>query len=263
VIDMVMPEMDGLTLSESLREIPQAKKMPVILLTSGGMEDIDPARRQVGFFSTIAKPWKSTALRRELLRVLAPQPEPVSATAAPAALPAEIPGSVEPEPEPQPEAGVAPDELPSFRILVVEDNLVHQQVVLTVLQALGYAPDMAETGQRGIEMAEVGGYDLILLDVQLPDIDGWAVARHLRQYVRDKRLTIVAITAGVTPDERQACFDAGMDDFVMKPFRISTLKDVIVKYARNEPQEPAPEPPVAAVPAERTVLINGVDPGEY
>jgi CheY-like chemotaxis protein len=105
--------------------------------------------------------------------------------------------------------------------------------VITVLQALGYEPDIAENGQRGIEMAEVGGYDLILLDVQMPDIDGWAVARHLRQHVRDKRLAIVAITAGVTPEDRQRCFDAGMDDFVMKPFKISTLKDVILKYARN------------------------------
>jgi CheY-like chemotaxis protein len=82
-------------------------------------------------------------------------------------------------------------------------------------------------------MAEVGGYDLILLDVQMPDIDGWTVARHLRQYVRDKRLAIVAITAGVTPEDRQRCFDSGMDDFVMKPFKITTLKDVILKYARN------------------------------
>jgi len=88
-------------------------------------------------------------------------------------------------------------------------------------------------------MAEVGGYDLILLDVQMPDIDGWTVARHLRQYVRDKQLTIVAITAGVTPEDRQRCFDAGMDDFVMKPFKISTLKDVILKYARHAKSDPA------------------------
>jgi CheY-like chemotaxis protein len=139
---------------------------------------------------------------------------------------------VEPVPEPEEQA--------PFRILVVEDNPANLHVVLTVLQALGYAPDTAQTGQTGIEMAEVGAYDLILLDVQLPDIDGWAVARHLRQHVRAKRLTIVAITAGVTPDDRQRCFDSGMDDFVMKPFKISTLKDVIVKYARSERLEAEP-----------------------
>jgi CheY-like chemotaxis protein len=125
------------------------------------------------------------------------------------------------------------------KILVVEDNPTNRQVVLTVLQALGYSPDVAENGQTGIEMAEAGSYDLILLDVQLPDIDGWTVSRHLRQYVRHKRLAIVAITAGVTPEDRQKCFDSGMDDFVMKPFKISTLKDVILNYARNVDTEPA------------------------
>ena len=225
VIDMIMPGMDGLELAEALREIPHAKKMPVILLSSSGMEEIDPARRQVGFFSTILKPWKSSALLRELQRVIAPDvTPPVAASPVPMILP-----------QPTPEPGSA--EMTPVRILVVEDNPTNQQVVLTVLQALGYEADIAKNGQTGIEMAEAGAYDLILLDIQLPDIDGWTVARHLRQYVRAKRLTIVAITAGVTPDDRQRCFDAGMDDFVMKPFKISTLKGVILKYTRNVKSE--------------------------
>jgi CheY-like chemotaxis protein len=221
-IDMIMPGMDGLELTEALREIPHAQKMPVILLSSGGMDEIDPARRQVGFFSVIPKPWKSSALQRELQRVLGQDGTPPPAPAI--------------EPQRVLEADSA-QKMP-VRILVVEDNPVNLQVVLTVLHALGYQPDTAENGQTGIEMAEVGGYDLILLDVQLPDIDGWAVTRHLRQHVTDKRLTIVAITAGVTPEDRQRCFDAGMDDFVMKPFKISTLKDVILKYARNVKSDP-------------------------
>jgi len=216
VIDRIMPGMDGLELADALREIPHAQKMPVILLSSGGMDEIDPARRQVGFFSSIPKPWKSSALQRELIRVLSPDGTPPLPT-------------IEPQRVLEPGSAL---KLP-VKILVVEDNPTNRQVVVTVLQTLGYQPDIAENGQTGIEMAEVGGYDLILLDVQMPDIDGWTVSRHLRQYVRDKRLAIVAITAGVTPEDRQRCFDSGMDDFVMKPFKISTLKDVILKYARN------------------------------
>ena len=254
VIDMVMPGMDGLSLTESLREIPDAKKLPVILLTSGGMAEIDPARRQVGFFSTMSKPWKSVALRRELLRVLETGSPPVQAPEAEPVVAGEpVPEAVvdlEPAPMMDPPADEPP---PSFRILVVEDNPANLHVVMTVLHTLGYAPDTAETGQQGIELAEVGAYDLILLDVQLPDIDGWSVSRHLRQHVRDKRLTIVAITAGVSPDDRQRCFESGMDDFVMKPFKVSTLRDVIVKYARNVEPEPI----------EVTAPVNGVDPGEY
>jgi len=218
VIDMIMPGMDGLELADAVREVPHAQKMPIILLSSGGTDRIDPARWQVGFFSIIPKPWKSSVLQRELQRVLAPVNAPPL-----------------PPPAFESQRILEPDtaENQPVKILVVEDNPANRQVVITVLQALGYQPDIAQDGQTGIHMAEANGYDLILLDVQLPDIDGWTVTRHLRQYVRDKRLTIVAITAGVTPEDRQRCFDAGMDDFVMKPFKISTLKDVILKYARN------------------------------
>jgi CheY-like chemotaxis protein len=217
VIDMMMPGMDGLTLAEGMRQFDSAKKMPVILLSSGETE-IDPARWQVGFLSVLPKPWKSTSLLRELQRVLAP----VNAPPLPPAM-AQSQRILEP---------TSALENP-VKILVVEDNPTNLRVVITVLNALGYEPDTATTGQQGIELAESNAYDLILLDVQLPDIDGWSVARHLRQYVRDKHLTIVAITANVTPEDRQKCFDAGMDDFVMKPFKISTLKDVILKYART------------------------------
>ena len=223
IIDLMMPGMDGLTLAENMREFESAKKMPVILLSSGESE-IDPARWQVGFLSVLPKPWKSTALLRELQRVFAP----VNAPPLPPAM-AQTQRILEPT-----SAADNP-----VKILVVEDNPTNLQVVITVLNALGYEPDTAVNGQKGIELAEANGYDLILLDVQLPDIDGWSVARHLRQHVRDKRLTIVAITANVTPEDRQACFDAGMDDFVMKPFKISTLKDVILKYSRNVPDEAA------------------------
>jgi PAS domain S-box-containing protein len=217
VIDLMMPDMDGLTLAENMREFESAKKMPMILLSSGETE-IDPARWQVGFLSVIAKPWKSTALQRELQRVLAPVNAPPL-----------------PPPVTQSQRILEPTSAAEnpVKILVVEDNPTNLQVVITVLNALGYEPDTATDGQTGIQLAESNGYDLILLDVQLPDIDGWTVARHLRQYVREKRLTIVAITANVTPEDRQKCFDAGMDDFVMKPFKISTLKDIILKYARN------------------------------
>ena len=102
-----------------------------------------------------------------------------------------------------------------------------------MLRALGYQPDMAEYGRMGIEMAEKGHYDLILLAVQLPDVDGYAVARHVREHVNSPRPIIVAVTAGVKPEDRQRCIDAGMDDYVMKPFKITTLKEIVLKYAQK------------------------------
>jgi CheY-like chemotaxis protein len=125
----------------------------------------------------------------------------------------------------------------TFRILVVEDNPTNLQVVITVLRALGYQPDVAENGRLGLEQLANRRYDLILLDVQMPDVDGLTVARKVRAEMNTPPPTIVAITAGVTPEDRQNAFDAGMDDFVMKPFKISTLKEVILKYARQQKSE--------------------------
>jgi len=216
VIDRDMPGMNGMEVASAVRDFSQAKKMPLILLDSGDSEEIDPGHMQIGFFSVIPKPWKPSTLQRELIRVLGPD----------AALPA---ASVVHDRVLEPQVV---EETP-FRILVVEDNPTNLQVVITVLRALGYQPDIAENGRIGLEKLAVKRYDLILLDVQMPDVDGLTVARRVRAEMNNPPPTIVAITAGVSPDDRQKCFDAGMDDFVMKPFKISTLKDVILKYARQ------------------------------
>ncbi|MCE0482695.1 MAG: response regulator [Methylacidiphilales bacterium] len=216
LVDRDMPNMDGLAFAQHARDFPQAKKMPVILLTSTSLEEIDPSRRQIGFFSVVLKPWKSSSLQRELIRVVSPD----STLPAPPVPPRRV---LQPE---------TAEEHP-VRILVVEDNPPNLQVVVTVLSALGYQPDIAETGPVGLDMALATDYDLILLDILLPEVDGLTIARRVRERAAARRPAIVAISAGVTPVDRQKCFDAGVDDFVMKPFKISTLKDIILKYARQ------------------------------
>jgi len=211
VIDQDMPPIDNQTIAAALRCFPQSKNIPFILLTSGDQ----PKPAGLGFFNVLSKPWKSSALQRELIRMLGPD----------AALPV---AAITPDRVLEPQAL---EETP-FRVLVVEDNLTNLQVVITVLRALGFQPDIAENGRLALEKLAVKRYDLILLDIQMPEIDGLAVARHVRAKLNTSPPTIVAITAGVTPEDRQKCFDAGMDDFIMKPFKISTLKDIILKYAR-------------------------------
>jgi len=216
VIDQDLPGMDGLELVAALRKVPSTKTMPLILLNSGDRKEIDPARLQIDFFSSIPKPWKGLTLQRELLRILGTEPVlPVAPVAHEHVL------------EPQ-----VMEETP-FQILVVEDNPTNRQVVITVLRALGYQPDTAENGRIGLEKLAAKHYNLVLLDVHMPDVDGLTVARRVRAELNTPPPVIVAITASVTPEDRQNCFDAGMDDFVMKPFKISTLKDVILKYARQ------------------------------
>jgi PAS domain S-box-containing protein len=216
LIDQDLPAVNGLDLALAVRELPPSANIPLILLNSGNREETSAGQKQLGIYSTIPKPWKSSTLQRELIRVLGLEAATLQTPVAPERV-------LEPK---------VTDETP-FRILVVEDNPTNRQVVITVLRALGYQPDIAENGRIGLERLAEKRYDLILLDVQMPDVDGLTVARRVRAEMNTPPPTIIAITAGVTPEDRQNCFDAGMDDFVMKPFKISTLKDVILKYTRK------------------------------
>ena len=119
-------------------------------------------------------------------------------------------------------------------ILITDDRIENIISLEEILAGENRVFLRATSGNEALKLSlkndDIG---LIMLDVQMPDIDGLTVARHVRERITAKRPFIVAITAGVTPEDRQRCFDAGMDDFVMKPFKIATLKDVILKYARQ------------------------------
>jgi PAS domain S-box-containing protein len=214
VLDMLMPGMHGLDLAIALRRLPATVDVPLILLRSLSTPDTDSRQKNLQSISTMPKPWKPATLQRELTRVL-DQREVSACIVAPTQL--LTPNMAETAP---------------VEILVVEDNPTNQQVVLMVLRALGYQPDIAENGRTGIEKVSSHKYDIILLDLQMPDIDGFEVARHIREHLNYQPV-IVAITAGASAEDRQRCLDAGMDDYVLKPFKISVLKDVVLKYARN------------------------------
>jgi PAS domain S-box-containing protein len=223
VIDMLMPEMHGLDVATDLRRFPATVDIPLILLRSSSADEADPRLKNLSWLSILPKPWKPATLQREITRVL-DQREVSACIVAPTRL-------LNPN-----MAEIAPVE-----ILVVEDNPTNQQVVLMVLRALGYQPDMAENGRTGIDKVSSHRYDIVLLDLQMPDIDGFEVARHIRQHLNYQPI-IVALTAGASPEDRQRCLDAGMDDYVLKPFKISLLKDVVLKYARRSSRRPASMP---------------------
>jgi hypothetical protein len=225
VIDLLMPGMHGFDVALELRRFPATVDIPLILLRSSSADEADPRQKNLSSVSMMPKPWKPATLQREMIRVL-DQREVSACIVAPTQL-------LNPN-----MADIAPVE-----ILVVEDNPTNQQVVLMVLRALGYQPDIAENGRTAIDKVSSHRYDLILLDLQMPDIDGFEVARHIREHLNYQPV-IVAITAGASPEDRQRCLDAGMDDYVLKPFKISLLKDVVLKYARRSPRRMVTAPPM-------------------
>lgn len=114
-----------------------------------------------------------------------------------------------------------------IRILLVEDHPINQTVALSVLRRMGRTADCASTGAEAVRMAATGGYDLILMDMQLPEMDGIEATRRIRDLPLPAQPRIVAVTANAFDSDRQACIDAGMDGFLSKPFRAEQLRRII------------------------------------
>ena len=117
-----------------------------------------------------------------------------------------------------------------YQILLAEDNLVNQKVAAMMLKKLGYIADIANNGLEVLQMLEKRFYDLILMDIQMPEMDGVTATKIIRQSNRPQP-RIVAVTANALEEDRQTCFDAGMNDFVTKPLLIKELNRIISGYS--------------------------------
>ena len=139
------------------------------------------------------------------------------------------------------------------RILVVEDNPVNQMVATGLLAALGYTTDTADDGLAAIEAASDGGFDAILMDVQMPHMDGYTATRHIRAHETGRRRPIIAMTAAAVAGERERCLEAGMDDFLTKPVDATRLADTLKRLARTRSvvRRPAGPGPARGAPRAR------------
>ncbi len=201
VLDMMMPEMDGVTLARELRRLRSESELPLLLLTSLGRM---PQLQSGGVFSAqLAKPLKASQLYNTLLQLL---------TA----------GRVGEE-----AVEIATDgkhARSALRILLAEDNAMNQKVALRLLERLGYRADVAANGLEAIDALERRPYDAVLMDVQMPELDGLDATRRIcERWPAESRPYIVAMTANALPEDREACFAAGMNDYVAKPIRAEEL----------------------------------------
>jgi PAS domain S-box-containing protein len=210
-IDQQMPGMDGITLA---REVQRAKShLPLILFTSQGIPD-RASLEDVKFDGFLIKPVKKSHVFDRLQVVATGRSQRVV---------------------PPPQALNLALEKP-LRILVAEDNIVNQRLVVLMLRSLGYRADVAANGLEVISSLEKSSYDVVLMDVQMPELDGLAATRqicqrwpvHLRPY-------IIALTAEAMEGDRQRCLDAGMDNYLPKPLVRSRLVDVLRSAERPKP----------------------------
>jgi CheY-like chemotaxis protein len=135
------------------------------------------------------------------------------------AIPSEAPREVRPSPQ------AGPRRVMQARILLVEDNPVNQMLAMSMLQKLGASADLAKDGAEAVEKATSGAYDLILMDLQMPRMDGLTATRAIRATGGIRQPRIVALTANAMDSDREACVAAGMDDFLSKPFQASELQE--------------------------------------
>jgi CheY-like chemotaxis protein/HPt (histidine-containing phosphotransfer) domain-containing protein len=201
VLDMMMPEMDGLALAGEIRQHRAEPELPLLLLTSLGRL---PQLQSGGVFSAqLAKPLKASQLYNTLVQLL---------TAGRAG---------------EEEVEVVTDgkrARSALRILLAEDNPMNQKVALRLLERLGYSADVATNGLEAIEALERRPYDVVLMDVQMPHLDGLDATRQIcERWPEESRPQIVAMTANALPEDREACFAAGMNDYVAKPIRAEEL----------------------------------------
>jgi CheY-like chemotaxis protein len=210
---MQLPEMDGLALAREIRCYRDEGALPLVLLTSIGR--LRDARGAPDFSAQLTKPVKASQLYEALVRILAGEP----AT----------------EWTPRDAADASTSGTAELRLLVAEDNPVNRRLALALLGSLGYHADVVESGQEVIDALERRVYDVVLMDVQMPVLDGIEATRRIRGHSPPGAgPTIIAMTANAMQGDRDACLAAGMNDYLPKPIRIDELSRALARCHRVE-----------------------------
>jgi CheY-like chemotaxis protein/HPt (histidine-containing phosphotransfer) domain-containing protein len=224
VLDMHMPDMDGVALATQLRRRAGTRSLPILLLSSLGHR---PTGTEGLGLRHLTKPVKAGALRTAVSTALGAAV--VQAPTVPA------PAIARP-----------------LRILLAEDNVVNQRVALLLLDRLGYRADLAANGEEALQALGRTPYDVVLMDVQMPELDGLGATRRLRAELPAHRQPwVVAMTASALVEDREACAAAGMDDYLAKPVRREELAAALAQAAEHRAAVEAPARGGRALPASR------------
>jgi two-component system sensor histidine kinase/response regulator len=208
-----MPYMDGVRLSTTIRE--RYPRLPIILLSSIGDEY---KKNYKNLFSAImTKPIKQQAMYRHILSGLEHRSWSISGDSSASS---RLPG----------QPGQMAARLP-LQILIAEDNVINQQVIQYILQKLGYTPTIALNGREAVDLAAAGDFDIILMDLQMPEMDGLEATRMIRRHSADRQPVIIALTANAMEGDEEECLEAGMNDYLGKPVKLEEVIDKLQKWA--------------------------------
>jgi CheY-like chemotaxis protein len=231
ILDMQMPGMDGLMLAGEIRRLPRGGNLPLVLLTSMGVRTDLPGFATVSFACCLTKPIKPAQLQEVLVRVVsgakAPPPRRPAGTKLDPALAQRLP----------------------LRVLLCDDNAINQKVAMRLLQQMGYRADQAANGLEALAALNTQAYDLVFMDVMMPEMGGFEATRVIRERQRQPSayptykspIIIVAMTANAMQGDREQCLAAGMDDYIAKPVRLEDVRGIVERWGatagRSEPAE--------------------------
>ena len=214
IIDMQMPEMDGLMLAAAIRRLRSAERLPLVLLSSLGQRELIAGESP--FAAHLTKPAKPARIFEVLASLFRAAPAPAG---------------------PRPSASPFPrrDTAAGGPILLVEDNTVNQKVALMMLDRLGYRADVAGNGSEAIAALRRQAYSIILMDMQMPEMDGLEATRRIVAEWSDpaQRPWIIAVTANAMQGDRESCLAAGMDDYISKPIKREELAAALARARRG------------------------------
>ena len=214
ILDMEMPEMNGLDVARRIRA-HHSDDVALVVMSSSGMpsrEDVDTLKLS----AVLTKPTRTLRLRHALTAALTRQPAPLPVPALPSSKPA------------------TSDKPFALRVLLAEDNPVNQRVATLMLSGLGCTVTTADNGALALEaLATSRDYDVIFMDMQMPEMDGLEATRQIVARWKQDRPPIVALTANALEGDRKACLDAGMDDYMAKPFQRTTLIALLERVAQG------------------------------
>ncbi|MBI1367387.1 MAG: response regulator [Planctomycetes bacterium] len=236
IVDYMMPGMDGIALAKSIHHIPSFSELPIILLSSAGNLRDDGRMKEGRITQLLSKPVRHTELLASVIECL---------------------GSHSSRRRSAESVARTEDHRP-MRILLVEDGKINQKIVIDLLSGVGHTVVIANNGLEGIEAIARESFDLVLMDMQMPEMDGLTATRKIRE--REARegghIPIIAMTANAMTGDRERCLEAGMDKYLSKPIRAATLFDAISAMA-----EELAKPAAATADAQRS--CDSADSGGY
>ncbi|MBI3786547.1 MAG: response regulator [Deltaproteobacteria bacterium] len=216
ILDMQMPEVDGLQLAAEIRRLPQHLELPLVMLTSLGQREWNGIGTQE-FAACLTKPIKQSQLYNLVAAVFGEEAVPAQTTEGRASEFDRNLGRRQP-----------------LRILVAEDNTINQQLALSLLKRMGYRADIASNGTEAIAAVRRQPYEVVLMDIEMPEMDGLTATRAIRSLSEVVQPRIVAMTANALQGDREQCLAAGMDDYVSKPIRVLDLQAALIRAAEQQ-----------------------------